>query len=107
MVHCNDRVDVGENATVAERSSVIDSDHTFETHGGFKLDAPVLSEPIVLGPFVHAGANVVILRGARVGAHCVIGAGAVVRGGDYPAEWLIAGVPAKAVTALRSDVAPA
>jgi carbonic anhydrase/acetyltransferase-like protein (isoleucine patch superfamily) len=43
---------------------------------------------------------VVMLGGAHVGAGCVVAAGAVVIAGTYPAQSLLAGVPARIVRQL-------
>ena len=56
--------------------------------------------PIVIGNDVWIGANVTILKGARIGAGSVVATGAVVPAGDYPPRSLIAGVPAKAIKTL-------
>lgn len=58
------------------------------------------SAPIVLGDDVWIGANVVVLKGARVGTGCIIAAGAVVPGGEYPPRSLIAGNPARVLREL-------
>lgn len=55
--------------------------------------------PIYVGNDVWIGANVVLLPGARIGDHCVIGAGAVVVG-EIPSCSVAVGVPAKVVKSL-------
>ena len=98
-LHATIGVDIGAHGAIGERSSFIDSDHTV---GGSEpvLRRPLKAEPIVLGRNVAVSANCVLLRGTRVGENAVIAAGAVVNGGDYPAGWLIAGLPARALRAL-------
>lgn len=58
-------------------------------------DFPV--DPIVIGNDVWIGANVTILKGARIGAGSIVATGAVVPAGDYPPRSIIAGVPAKVI----------
>lgn len=50
--------------------------------------------PIHIGDDVWIGARVVILPGANIGNHCIIGAGAVVTK-DVPDYAIVGGVPAK------------
>jgi len=52
--------------------------------------------PTVIGPNCWLGAHVVIVDGAIIGEHCVIGAGAVVTG-EIPPDRLAVGTPAKVV----------
>ncbi|MFM2280440.1 MAG: hypothetical protein RLZZ444_2671 [Pseudomonadota bacterium] len=56
--------------------------------------------PISVGDGTWIGARVVMLGGAHVGAGCVVAAGAVVIAGTYPAQSLLAGVPARIVRQL-------
>jgi acetyltransferase-like isoleucine patch superfamily enzyme len=51
-----------------------------------------------IGEFVHVGANAVILMGADIGHHSVVGAGAVVKENTTaPPYSLIVGVPARVI----------
>ncbi|PZQ89705.1 MAG: acyltransferase [Leifsonia xyli] len=51
-----------------------------------------------IGAWVHIGANAVILMGADIGHHSVVGAGAVVKEGTVaPPYSLIVGVPARII----------
>lgn len=57
---------------------------------------PIRRQPTTIGRNVHVGANAVILMGAQIGDHCVIGAGAVVKEGTVaPAFSVLVGVPAR------------
>ena len=59
---------------------------------------PIEREATVIGEYVHIGANAVVLMGARIGAHSIIGAGAVVREGTVAPEYsLLVGVPARVI----------
>ncbi len=53
-------------------------------------------KPTVIGDHVHIGANAVILMGARIGHHCVIASGAVVRENtEVPPYSVVVGVPGR------------
>lgn len=101
-LHATAGVTIGAHGAIGERSSCIDSDHTV---GGSEpvLHRPLKAEPIVLGRNVAVSANCVLLRGTRVGENAVIAAGVVLNGGEYPAGWLVAGLPARAIRALDAD----
>lgn len=55
---------------------------------------------IVVGAGCWIGARALLLGGAQIGAGSVIAAGSVVRKGVYPANVLLAGVPARIVRSL-------
>lgn len=58
-----------------------------------------------IGDFVFIGANAVILMGCRIGHHSIIAAGAVVREGtEIPPYSLVAGVPARVVRSIESEI---
>lgn len=58
------------------------------------------SDEITIGDNVWVGANVTILRGAQIGSNCVVATGSVVKGGVYPPNSVLAGIPAKVVKVL-------
>lgn len=81
-----------------------------ENHNFASLDLPIHRQGvkwqgIEIGRDCWIGAKVTILDGARVGDHCVIAAGAVVKAGEYPAKSVLAGVPAR-VVATRGEPKP-
>lgn len=100
VIHCAEAVTIGDDATLAERVSVIDSDH--DTGGSSRpVRAGQLSTAAVsIGRNAWLGANTVVLRGVRLGDDAVVAAGSVVRAGDYPPGSLLAGAPAVARRAL-------
>lgn len=69
------------------------------SHTGNPVDVPIITtelsiEPVVIGYGADIGTNATILPGVRVGAHAIVGAGAVVTV-DVPDYAIVAGVPAK------------
>jgi acetyltransferase-like isoleucine patch superfamily enzyme len=68
-------------------------------HTGVPTDAPILTTPLVIKPVVvgfgaDIGMNASILPGMHVGAHSIVGAGAVVTH-DIPDYAIVAGLPAR------------
>ena len=60
------------------------------------------TEPIILEENVWIGAAAGLLPGTRIGRNSVVGFGAVCSG-DYPANAIIAGNPARVVRELRGS----
>lgn len=52
---------------------------------------------VIIGNNVWIGWGCIILKGARIGNNCIVAAGSVVLGNDYPDNCIIAGNPAKIV----------
>lgn len=93
-----ERVVVGARCRFGERLSIHDEDHTTPPGGG--AWSGYVTSPVVIGDDVWVGANVTILRGALIGPHSVVAAGAVVRGRFPEGGVLLAGVPARVVRRL-------
>jgi acetyltransferase-like isoleucine patch superfamily enzyme len=60
------------------------------------------SAAIEIGDDVLVGANVIILKGVTIGSRSIVAAGSVVTKGDYPADSLIGGNPAKVIRQLAN-----
>lgn len=74
-------------------------------HTGEPTDVPIITtdlviKPVVIGYDADIGVNAVILPGVHVGAHAIVGAGAVVTH-DVPDYAVVAGVPAKVLRSRR------
>ena len=104
LIHCEERIDIGEMATIGERVTVIDSDKDLRRRPGWLNDRERRVDPVSIGGNTLVAVGAVISRGARIGAESAIAANAVVRAGDYPEGWLLAGVPAEQIRELpRAD----
>jgi acetyltransferase-like isoleucine patch superfamily enzyme len=71
------------------------------SHTGEPIDVPIIAtelniEPVVIGYGSDIGTNATILPGVHVGAHCIVGAGAVVTR-NVPEYSVVAGVPARVI----------
>jgi acetyltransferase-like isoleucine patch superfamily enzyme len=71
------------------------------SHTGEPIDVPIIAtelsiKPVVIGYGADIGTNATILPGVHVGAHSIVGAGAVVTV-DVPEYAVMAGVPARVI----------
>jgi carbonic anhydrase/acetyltransferase-like protein (isoleucine patch superfamily) len=106
IVHCAARVDIEPCVALAERVTVVDSDHVFDGTDEHWMTRPLKLMPVHIGRNAFVGTNAVVMRGARIGANAVIAPSSVVPRGDYEASWLHAGSPARPVKELRPAPAP-
>jgi acetyltransferase-like isoleucine patch superfamily enzyme len=99
------RIRIGSSVMIGPNVVIRPTDHAFS-----RSDLPIKAQgntvgDIDVGSDVWIAANVVVLRNARIGDHCVIGAGSVVTG-EIPAWALAAGVPARVLRYRDRDAAP-
>jgi acetyltransferase-like isoleucine patch superfamily enzyme len=99
-VHCAEQVDIGDRVVVAERATVIDSDHLMDGSDEYFMDRPLKASAVTIGPNTLLGVGSATMRGAHVGRNAAVGAGSVVLAGEYPDGWLLVGSPAKATKSL-------
>ena len=76
-------------------------------HTGNPIEDPIITTDLVIKPVVvetgaDVGMNASILPGTRIGAHAIVGAGAVVTG-DIPPYAVAAGVPARVLRSRREE----
>jgi acetyltransferase-like isoleucine patch superfamily enzyme len=95
------RVTIGAGTLLAAYTYVIGGDHDFDDPDATVLSQTRHSRGVVIGDGVWAGAGAKILDGVQVGAHAIIGAGAVVRG-DVPDHAIAAGVPARVIGSRKA-----
>jgi acetyltransferase-like isoleucine patch superfamily enzyme len=87
-------VRIGRDCKIAWDVIIMDTD----VHG---LDGkPPVAQPVVIGDDVWIGCRAIILKGARIGDHAVIGAGAIVTH-DVPPGGIVTG-PAATLRAVRA-----
>ncbi|MEW6690498.1 MAG: acyltransferase [Pseudomonadota bacterium] len=94
IADCGGRITIGDKVIVGPNVVIRAADHSFA-----RTDTPIREQghaagEIVIGSDVWIAANVVVVQGARIGAHAVIGAGSVVTG-EIPAFAVAAGAPAR------------
>ena len=106
--HVADSVRIGKHCFLASKVAV----HDFDGHP-IDADRRRTGQPtppegvrrIVIGDDVWIGTGAIILKGVRIGARSIVGAGSVVTR-DVPPDTIVAGNPARVVKhlACRSDI---
>ena len=94
-----DSIKIGNNCMFANNVTIIDHDHKIINNEILKND--YVTEEITIGNNVWCGANVVILKGCRIGNNSVIAAGAVVNT-NVPDNEIWGGIPAKKIKSINS-----
>jgi acetyltransferase-like isoleucine patch superfamily enzyme len=96
---CKQLIRVGPHAILAD-ARLLDTDfHPIDPARRHDPNGPVRTAPVILDENVWIGAGAGLLPGTRIGRNSVVGFGAVCSG-EYPADSIIAGNPAKVVRSL-------
>jgi acetyltransferase-like isoleucine patch superfamily enzyme len=95
---CQLEIRIGARAIIG-RASIMDTDFHSVEIDRHRIDAPVRVASVILADNVWVGAQAGILPGTRIGQNSVVGFGAVCAG-EFPADAVIAGNPAKVVRTL-------
>lgn len=103
---------IGARVLIGAGVVITDSDHhpVYTTAGtprrfaGFP--APTTADAVVIEDDVFIGAHAIVLKGVRIGAGAVVGAGSVVSR-NVPVESIVAGNPAAVVGSTKSRIPPA
>ena len=100
-LHCQKKLVIGKNSVIASGVHIIDSNgHILNSNNRTKgSDIPA---DIIIGENVWIGLNSVILKATIIGNNSVVAAGSIVKG-EYPANSLIQGNPAKLVKILEIE----
>jgi len=102
------KVTVGKNCQIASSTFIADTDfHPIDpverekqVLGKTYSLSSVANESVSIGNNVWIGWNSTILKGVSIGNNSIVAAGSMVLSGEYPANVIIAGNPAKVVKKL-------
>lgn len=103
MLVAEESITIGDRVQVGANTAIVDTDfHPLDP--GERQANPIVgaTRPIVIEDDVFIGMRCLILKGAHLGAGCVIGAGSVVTGAIPPGV-IAAGNPAKVIRRLRPE----
>lgn len=101
----NDRIRIGARTSIQE-GCVVHTDFGIEmtVGAGCTIGHQAMLHGCVIGDGTLVGMQAVILNGARIGRHCIVGAGALVTERKaFPDGVLIVGRPAKVVRELTPE----
>lgn len=100
-------ITLGDKCVISKEALLLTHDYSvtnaFRTIGlktWFHNDSAHVLEPIQVGNNSFIGARAVLLPGTTIGDHCIIGAGAVVKGG-IPDYSIVVGNPGKIISDTR------
>ena len=96
LVIAAERVEIGECCLIGKDVQILD----FDAHGVAPEERRTSIgriAPVVLGKNVWVGNGAMLLKGTNIGDNSIVAAGAVVPGGDYPADVIAGGNPAKII----------
>ncbi len=101
----NEWIQIGERSNIQE-GSVLHSDMGFPLSigNGVTVGHQAMVHGCTIGDDSLIGIQAVVLNGARIGAHCLVGAGAVVTENKvFPDGSMILGAPARVVRQLTPE----
>lgn len=99
LLDCHAQITIGAHASLAHRVMVLTGGHDYERAGHARQKA-ITARPVTIGEGVWICSAAVICPGVTIGAHAVIGPGAVVMR-NVPPWTIVAGNPAQRVRRIR------
>jgi acetyltransferase-like isoleucine patch superfamily enzyme len=117
VLEIGDRCLIGRGSSLVAHRSIVVGDDVWTGHGvhvtdmnhGYeRVDVPIAQQwmgedPVRIGDGAWLGHGTVVLPGATIGRHCVVGANSVVVG-DLPDFTVAVGAPARAIRRYEPDV---
>lgn len=103
MMSSAKKIAIGKRCLISYNVSVIDHDHNVLDPDISPLEGGITGgKEIIIEDECFVGAHSFVLKGVRLGKHCVIGANSVVTK-SFPAYSVIAGSPAKLIRTLKQE----
>jgi acetyltransferase-like isoleucine patch superfamily enzyme len=98
-----ERVQIGHNVNVGANTIIVDTDfHPVDPKLRAANFSAGASAPIMIDDWAFIGTEVMVMKGAHIGAHSVIGARSVVTG-NIPPRVVAAGIPARVIRELEPE----
>lgn len=88
-------VTIGDYTFFGNNVSVLTGSHDIKLHSPARRAFPKKGYDVVIGRGVWIASHAIVIGPCIIGDNSVVGAGSLVLPGDYPADSLIVGVPAK------------
>ncbi|GAX37967.1 acyltransferase [Nodularia sp. NIES-3585] len=96
-------ISVGDYVFFGHNVSLITGTHNYTKFGLERMqDFPDEGNDIFIDEGTWVASNVTIIGPCKIGKHCVIAAGSVVKG-DIPSYHIVAGIPAKTIKEIESQ----
>jgi acetyltransferase-like isoleucine patch superfamily enzyme len=89
ILHCSERMELGDFTGLAEYVTITDSDHTPDGSDVPIDHLPIITDPVLIGRNVFLARASAVLRGVTIGPNSVVGANSVVRRGEYETRSLL------------------
>lgn len=102
MLGCGGEVRIGDRVAIGPYVMVIDTNKNFSDPSRLIVEQGHEAVPIRIEGDVWVGGHAVVLAGAQVHTHSVIGAGSLVRG-TIPARSVAVGVPARVIRQVGAN----
>lgn len=102
-IGCINSIEIGDNVMLGSKVFITDHYHGHISKDTIDIppaDRLLVSKPVKVGNNVWVGDNVSIMPGITIGDNVIIGANSVITH-SFPANVVIAGVPAKIIKILR------
>lgn len=99
MLSCHNSVSVGKECLFGPDVKIYDNNHVFE-HGKGVLTGEHKTAPISIGNNFWLASNVVVLKGAKIGDNCIIGAGCLIDA-EIPSNSLVTNSQALRIKPLK------
>lgn len=87
---------IEDNVTIAANTFITNLDHEYQDITKGVMDQGYTLADTIVGEGCFLGYGVAIQAGTKLGRHCVVGAGAVIKG-EFPDYSVIVGIPGKIV----------
>lgn len=97
-------ISIGDYTAVGANTKIIDHDFHSLDYIERRTDnrTHATSKPVIIGNDVFIGCNSLILKGTMIGDRSIVGAGSVVSG-EFPADVMIAGNPARVIKTINQN----